>query len=228
MQKNLTLDGLSVLVTYKRMKNMYLRVEPPDGRVCVSAPISTGEAHIKAFIRERRDWIDKRRAVCVLPERRYECGEQIPLWGEMRALTLQAGRSGVRRTAEGLLLSAPADADAEARKHILDAFYRKELQKAVPPLLADCQRAAGAEAREWRIRDMKTRWGSCNVVERRIWLNLRLAEKPPECLRYVILHELCHLFERGHGKAFWARMDACCPDWRALRKRLNDGGAPCI
>lgn len=221
------MDGLSVTVTYKHMKNMYLRVDPPDGSVRVSAPLGTGEGRIATFVRGRRNWIDKRRAACIVPERRFVSGETVPLWGDILPLTVRTGRGGVARKPDGLLLYAPAGADTEARKRILDAFYRQELQSALPPLLARCESAAGVKANEWRIRDMRTRWGSCNIADRRIWLNLRLAEKPPECLRYVLLHELCHLYERGHGKAFWARMDACCPDWPVIRKRLNGKDTPC-
>lgn len=227
MQKELRADDYVIRVEYKRIKNMYLRVLPPDGRVQISAPLGTTDARLYAFVRERRAWIDKQRLLCIQPLRLYETGESLPLWGEELPLTVCIGRGGVRRSPEGLLLFAPAAADTAARAKIVQAFYRAELRRAIEEIWEACMRQSGARANEWRIRDMKTRWGSCNVQERRICLNLRLALKPPECLRYVLLHELCHLHERGHGKAFWAHMDACCPDWRAIRKRLNGKDAPC-
>ncbi|MDO4573289.1 MAG: SprT family zinc-dependent metalloprotease [Clostridia bacterium] len=228
-KQQLIIDGLAAEIVFKPIKNLYLRVLEPDGRVALSAPLGTPEARLFAFVREKRAWIERRREALAagLPE--LEDGGAAPLWGEWLPLRLRLsdGRGGVTREGDGLLLRAPAGADAAARREILEAFYRRELMRAVPALLDACERAAGLRAEEWRIRRMKTRWGSCNVQARRIWLNLRLAEKPVECLRYVILHELCHLYERGHGKAFWARMDACCPEWRRLRRRLNAPERPC-
>lgn len=98
---------------------------------------------------------------------------------------------------------------------------RRELREAIPPLLAKWQPLIGVEARAWGIRRMKTRWGSCNVVAKRIWLNLELANRPPECLEYVVVHELIHLLERRHNARFYGFMDLYLPDWKALRKVLN-------
>jgi predicted metal-dependent hydrolase len=68
---------------------------------------------------------------------------------------------------------------------------------------------------------MTTRWGTCNTAKRKIWLNLQLAKKTPECLEYVILHELIHLRERNHNKNFIAQMDKFMPCWRDIKKNLN-------
>ena len=68
---------------------------------------------------------------------------------------------------------------------------------------------------------MTTRWGTCNVKSRKIWLNFQLAKKTPECLEYVILHELVHLVEKGHNENFVALMDKFMPNWRDIRKNLN-------
>ena len=68
---------------------------------------------------------------------------------------------------------------------------------------------------------MKTRWGSCNTVKKRIWLNIQLAACPRECLEYVVTHELVHLLVPGHGRDFWKYMDEFFPDWKRVRKELN-------
>jgi predicted metal-dependent hydrolase len=68
---------------------------------------------------------------------------------------------------------------------------------------------------------MKTKWGSCNIKERRIWLNLELAKKPIECLEYVLVHELVHLLEKHHNERFQAYMDKYLPQWRQCREILN-------
>ncbi|MBP3544306.1 MAG: M48 family metallopeptidase, partial [Lachnospiraceae bacterium] len=95
------------------------------------------------------------------------------------------------------------------------------LKAAVPEVMKKCIVKVRRTPSEWRIKNMRTRWGTCNVVDKRIWLNLQLAKKPPECLEYVITHELVHLYERNHSRKFWGYMDRFYPDWREARKKLN-------
>jgi len=68
---------------------------------------------------------------------------------------------------------------------------------------------------------MKTRWGSCTIEARRIWLNLELAKKPIPCIEYIIIHELVHLLERNHTDRFRDLMDQFMPQWRYCRDMLN-------
>src|SRR5690554_7589576 len=72
----------------------------------------------------------------------------------------------------------------------------------------------GVAASDWGVKRMKTKWGSCNIQAKRIWLNLELAKKPPECLEYILVHELVHLLERKHNERFKGYMDRLLPDWR--------------
>lgn len=69
---------------------------------------------------------------------------------------------------------------------------------------------------------MKTKWGSCNRETGRLWFNLELAKKHPDCLEYIVVHEMTHLLERGHGERFTTLMDKFMPDWRARRDLFND------
>lgn len=71
------------------------------------------------------------------------------------------------------------------------------------------------------MKKMKTLWGSCNTGTAGIWLNLELAKKPPECLEYVVVHELPHLLERHHNARFMAHMDDFLPNWQIIKQRLN-------
>lgn len=99
--------------------------------------------------------------------------------------------------------------------------YKKKLLEVLPQVIQKCERITGLHALEWKLRDMKTRWGSCNIQKKRIWLNIQLAAYPRECLEYVVIHELVHLLVTGHGKEFWAYMDCFFPEWRRVRKELN-------
>ena len=76
---------------------------------------------------------------------------------------------------------------------------------------------------EFGVKKMKTRWGTCNIRDRRIWLNLELAKKDPKCLEFIVVHEMVHLLEKHHTKRFYQLMDKFLPDWREREKLLNGG-----
>ena len=99
---------------------------------------------------------------------------------------------------------------------------RARLSLQIPVFLKKWEPVMKVHALEWRIRDMRTRWGTCNTVQSRIWLNLRLVQMPPECLEYVIIHELTHLLEPGHNQRFYHFMDHFLPEWRAVRAAMRE------
>ena len=92
---------------------------------------------------------------------------------------------------------------------------------AIPPILEKCMKIVGKAPSEVKIRNMKN-WGNCRYQDKKITLNLNLAKKDPICLEYVIIHELCHLIEFNHGKKFKKLMDQYCPDWKKIKKILNE------
>jgi len=109
----------------------------------------------------------------------------------------------------------------DKREQVLNEWYRRHLKSLVPGLIARWQPVIGVRVADWGVKKMKTRWGSCNVRDQRVWLNLELAKKPPHCLEYVLVHEMVHLLERHHNKRFKALMDQFMPQWRLYRDELN-------
>ncbi|MCI2241439.1 M48 family metallopeptidase [Adlercreutzia faecimuris] len=101
------------------------------------------------------------------------------------------------------------------------AEWRAVVEACVPALIAAWEPIMGVRAGTVAYRNMTSRWGSCQPSTGRICINVRLALYPPECLEYVVVHELCHLIERGHGPRFQAAMDRLMPDWRARRAKLR-------
>jgi predicted metal-dependent hydrolase len=221
---HLRVGRYDVAVTKKRMKNIYLRVLQNGAGLTISAPIQTSEAEISRFVLSREEWIERQlEKQAGAGARLYEDGEGVPYFGKQLALRVirVSGRCGVTLRGETLELRVRADADTAARKKAVDAWYRAELYEAAGAMLPAVERTVGRRAGELRVRDMKTRWGTCNVKTGTVTLNLRLAEKPAECLRYVLTHELCHLREPGHGERFWRFMDEYYPDWKRVRKLLK-------
>jgi len=100
---------------------------------------------------------------------------------------------------------------------------RRQLAALIPPLLARWEPVIGVSVTGFRVRRMKTRWGSCNIRARRISLSAALASQPPGCLEYVLVHELVHLLERGHNARFYGLLDRFLPDWRERRAELHGG-----
>ena len=85
-----------------------------------------------------------------------------------------------------------------------------------------CKKKTGIDAYEAKIKRMKTRWGTCTIENRRIWINLQLVKKPPECLEYVVIHELVHLLEKNHTNRFNALVEEYCPTWKEAKKLLTE------
>lgn len=225
--KEILLDGISVSVIKKPIKNMYIRVLPPDGAVKISAPRAVSDEDVRRFAESKIEWIKKQReSFAHMPgegEREYVTGEYCELWGHRYRLKVQESDYGNRVSLSGeeLVLRIKGENDAGRREKVLNEWYRRQMRQAVPALLKKCEGVVGVRAEEWHIKNMRTRWGTCNVREKRIWLNLQLAKKPPECLEYVIVHELVHLLERNHNKRFYGYMDQFYPGWREVRRRLN-------
>lgn len=104
---------------------------------------------------------------------------------------------------------------------ILTNEHCDQMKAILPPLFEKWEVIIGVKAHEWGVKAMKTRWGSCNTVKKRIWINLHLIHKPRVCLEYVLVHELVHLLEASHNKRFYALMTEFMPDWKAHRQLLK-------
>ena len=224
--RKIILEGMEFLLVRKRIKNMYLRVLPPKGEARLTAPLRTSEAELARFVMKHRSWLLQKqqevRRRGPAESLRYISGEQHFFWGKPYELCVRlAERNAVFLKGSRMVLELAEPGTAEQRERILLEWYRYRLKAAIELRLPLCEQIAGKHAAEWGVRNMRTRWGTCNILRQRIWLNLQLAKKPPECLDYVILHELTHLYERHHNARFRAYMDQFCPNWREIKERLN-------
>ncbi len=120
-----------------------------------------------------------------------------------------------------IVLYVSPNTSKENRALVVNNWYRQQLKKAVPVLLDKWQAIIGKQVDDWRVKKMKTKWGSCNIAAKRIWINLELAKKSPECLEYILVHELVHLHERHHNEKFMRLMDKFLPNWRLTRDVLK-------
>ena len=225
--KTITIAGVEATLIRKRVKNIRVTIVPPDGEVRVTAPRLCPELLIRSFLAERADWINRHRAAILKKHendpRRFETGETVPLFGASYRLTVleHQKKNGVTLDADRLILSLRNTATPEQREAVLNDWYRERLKTEIDYLMPLWSERTGLNPSGWIIRNMTSRWGTCNTQTGRITLNLQLVKYPLPCLEYVILHELAHLRVRGHGADFKAILDANMPSWRARRKQLN-------
>lgn len=226
----LTVAGIGVDVVYKNIKNMHISVYPPIGRVRVAAPDRLDEEAIRLAVVQRLPWIKKQRQQLRDAERQSEremvTGESHYVWGQRLRLKLieTTGRPHVDVVGSKLQLSLPVGSDSLQRRKLLEAWYRKQLKAAIPPLIEKWEPIIGQKVNGWTVRRMKTKWGSCNSDSANLWFNIELAKKHPSCLEYIVVHEITHFHERTHNDRFVELMDKYLPNWRAVRDELN--GAP--
>lgn len=221
-------DDIEVEVHRKRIRHLYLRVGPPNGRLRVSAPLRIGDDAIRQAVEKRMPWVrrqqERQRQRERDSDRAFASGERHCVEGIYRVLNVTTHEGPPRI---GLLDNATLEmrvrpgTGRDERADLLDAWYRERLRTSIPRLIAAWEPFMGVTVKEWRIRKMKTRWGSCSFRKGRIWLSLELAKKPAHCLEYVIVHEMAHLIEPSHNRRFWGILDRHMPDWRARRDELN-------
>lgn len=228
-KETLTIENITLTLERKNIKNMYLRVLPPNGNVKVSAPSFISDEEIVNFIRLKKDWILKKQRYIkennIKAPLKYDNGEKHYLWGKEYTLQLIKNDNvkHVLLDKEKSIIYLPIakKSTIEKRKKTLDEFYRNQMKIAIPPVLDKCTKIVGKTPSEVKIRNMKN-WGNCRYHDKRITLNLNLAKKDIECLEYVMIHELCHLIEFNHSKKFKNLMDKYCPNWKEIKKRLNE------
>jgi predicted metal-dependent hydrolase len=221
-------SDITIEVVRKDIKNLHLAVYPPVGRVRIATPLRIDDEAVRLFAISKLPWIKKQRSKFEAQERQtkreYVSGESHYFEGARYRLNViyqKATPKVVIRNKKYIDLYVRPDSATEQRERVLTKWYRQRLKEKVPALLEKWQTVIGVQVNDWEVKQMKTKWGTCNIKAKRIWLNLELAKKPLHCLEYIIVHELVHLLERHHNVRFLALMDKFMPQWRAYQNELN-------
>jgi predicted metal-dependent hydrolase len=221
-------NGLLVDVVRKDIKNLHLAVYPPDGRIRVAAPLRLDDEAVRLAVIARLAWIKRQQTKFQEQERQtareYISGEShYFLGGRYRLNVILRDGPGqvIVRNKKIIDLYVRPDSTAEQRRRVMSDWYRSFLKASVPLLVAKWEAVMGVHVAEWGIKQMKTRWGACNIAAGRIWLNLELAKKSARCLEYIVVHEMVHLLERQHNERFKALMSQFLPQWQLIRDELN-------
>ena len=212
----------------KPIKNLHLSVLPPGGKVRVSAPLTMKDDAIRTLLATRLGWIKRQQEKFRTQERQtprdYVSGESHYYWGKryrMEVIYDDNPPKVILKGKDKIILSVRPDSNRTKREQVMMDWYRKELRVIANSLIERWQKVIGVHLREWGIKRMKTRWGTCNQKAGRIWLNLELAKKPEHCLDFIIVHEMTHLLERSHNDRFKAHLDRFMPRWRQYKEELK-------
>lgn len=224
----IVISGIPIDIHKKNIKNMHLQIKPPNGQVVISAPLSMDDKAIEVYARTNLGWIKKQiekfQQQPRSAKRQYVSGETMYIWGKQYYLSFvpDSRKNSFKIHGNSIVLSMRKNSTVKQREKYIREQYRRLLKGEIEKILPKWEQITGLHCESWQIKYMITRWGTCNTEKKKLWFNLQLAQKPVECLEYVILHELIHLKERTHNSIFIAYMDMYMKNWREVRKELND------
>ena len=226
--QQMTVSNIGIDVVRKNIKNIHLAVYPPTGRVRIAAPLKVNDDAIRLFIISKLTWIKRQQRKFEgqerLSPREYKNRESHYFQGMRYLLNIietDAPPKVVLRNKTYIDLYVRPETPVSKRHEIMTEWYRDQLKKVIPDLIKKWEKRMSISVEDWRVKLMKTKWGSCNIDKKRIWINLELAKKPIQCLEYIIVHEMIHLLERHHNDGFLNYMDTFLPNWKQLKKELN-------
>lgn len=215
---------------HPRARRLRLTVTPHGARV--SYPRGTHPAQVYAFLREHSDWLERKLSELHVPRRgppplRVGVPTLIPLRGESVELTWrESDYTHAEHRHEQLRLHVPRPYShaLPIARTLLATFLETQMRRDLSRWLAHYTPMLGVAPTALRMRPLKSLWGSLDARDR-VTLDLALALAPPAALRYVLVHELCHLKVRSHSKRFWGWVEKLYPDYQTQRDWLRVHGA---
>lgn len=225
---HLTISNIDVQLTRKKMKSLRLAVRAPYGKVTLSAPHHVTFRSIQHFVTSKQNWIlEQQQKFSSNPPptpKTYITGEIHLLFNQPHTLRVSTAKRGfgVTQVGQQLQLITPENASVLYKEKQLQNFYRAQLRIHSNTFISAWEQKIGVKCQHLYIQKMKSRWGSCNYRQHTIRLSLELAQKPLDCLNYVILHELVHFWEANHGPNFHAHVAHFMPDWQTYEQELNN------
>ena len=228
MLEHIDLGNLQIEVLRKKIKNLHLSVLPPLGRVRIAAPGHMDLDTIRVFAISRLAWIKAQQRKMQIQQREakreYLDRESHYVWGRrylLKRIELESAPLIELKHSKLVFQIRPGTDEARSQE-ILDAWYREQIRLAVPELIAKWEPVMRVKVGRIFVQRMNTRWGSCTPATGAIRHNTDLAKKPPECLEYIVVHEMTHLLEPTHNSRFTSLMEFFMPQWQHVRNELNN------
>lgn len=224
----ISIENIDIELIRKNIKNVHLSVYPPNGRVRLAVPQRMDDEAARAFAVSKLSWIIKQRKKFSMKEiqleKEYVSGEKHFFLGICYLLNVveASGKQHAEiRNSKYIDLYVRPGSSKEKREKVLLEWYRENLKNIIPVYIEKWEEVMKVKVNNFGIKLMKTRWGTCNVRDKRIWINLELAKKNPRCIEYVVIHEMVHLIERSHNDIFKGYMSKFLPNWKSIKDELN-------
>ncbi len=225
--QHLQVSEIKIDVIQKDIKNLHLSVYPPAGRVKISAPQRMDLETIRIYAISKLSWIRNHQSKFKNQEREtsrdYVSNESHYFNGKrylLKVIEHNAPPKVILKHST-IELHVRPKASIEKKQSVLEDWYRQVLKDKASELIPKWEKKINVSVNEIAIKKMRTKWGTCNSKKKRIWLNLELAKKPPQCLEYIIVHEMIHFFEKNHNEKFIAYVNKYLPKWRSYKQELN-------
>ena len=190
----ITFDGIKIKVIKKTsMKNLYLRVKQGSGEIVLTAP-KVSDEYIMKFIEKNIDVLKKHiedlKKRNLDTDKKYIDGETHFLWGRPYTLRILDSKKHLSKGDDEIFIYVKKADDSEEIKRKLNEYYREEIKIKLATFVDMAKNMTGVSPNEVRIKNMKTRWGSCNIRDRRVWVSLNLAKYDEICLLYILIQKL--------------------------------------
>lgn len=226
--ENMDVSPFRLEILKKNIKHIYFRVYPSQKKIQVSVPLHLTQGEWERAVLSKKNWllkqINKPRQARVSGQHEIFTHEGVLFKGSRFPVKIcstdhRCDIVALQKEAVTLFLKSPYP--NEKVMAILERWLREQLTLEIGNLVKKWEPVLSVKVLEYRIRKMKTRWGSCNITAARIWLNRTLIHMPVQYLEYVVVHEMVHLLEKRHNSRFKAFMDSFVPDWRQLKDQMN-------
>lgn len=221
------IEGLNVVVTRKKIKHGYIRIDSKTLDVLVSIPVKTDREDVEFLVRSRANWIKQKQAAAVEYEKRnnktFVDGERHRVWGADVSIINRfgAGRRRIVLTQEHLAIITPNQISLAQKQKLLGDWYANEVRIVGAELIDQWAPVLQVTPGRLFVQKMKSKWGSCNTQTANIRINSELAKFPKAALEHVVVHELVHLLEPSHSNRFYSLMDQFLPYWRESKALMS-------
>ena len=216
------LEGVKIV--RKDVRNITLKVRP-NGEAILTAPKTASDEHIKFIIEKRAKWIAQKRtffASFMTPQKEYVSGEDFKYLGRSYRLKVVQSKEECVKLQRGYLeLFVKDKSDIKRKENLIYEWYYEKAMLYFFNILQEFNKIVKQDIKSVKIRQMKTRWGSCNPYKSYINLNIELIKKPKACIEYVVFHELAHLLYPNHSKQFYDYLTLYMPDWQKRKEILE-------
>ncbi len=222
------IDGYDLRIIKKPIKHIYFKVYPQTKKIVISAPLRISSDDLNRAFLSKKQWLDKQISKKIIPKpalnKTFSHNETILFMGKaypVKVIYKSCSPKVIKHNDEFIQLFVRPGTKTIQIQSIIDTWYRYEIKKAINSIIYKWEPVLGVRINEFRVKKMRTRWGSCNIVARRIWLNFHLIKLDEKFLEYVVVHEMIHLLEKKHNARFKHLMSKFIPQWPDLKQQLN-------